>query len=101
MSATLDSDLVAKYFGYCQVLAAGGRTFPVEHLFLEDVFELTEYTLDPEAHAALKSNASSYQKQTLQKASARQQALVKVHYPLQFLNILHILPLASSRRRCN
>jgi HrpA-like RNA helicase len=35
MSATLDSDLFARYFGGCPVLAAGGRTFPVEHHFLE------------------------------------------------------------------
>ena len=41
MSATLDSDLFARYYGGCPVLAAGGRTFPVEHLFLEDAYELT------------------------------------------------------------
>ena len=41
MSATLDSDLFARYFGGCPVLAAGGRAFPVEHLFLEDAYELT------------------------------------------------------------
>ncbi len=35
MSATLDSDLFARYFGNCAVLAAGGRTFPVLHHFLE------------------------------------------------------------------
>ena len=35
MSATLDSDLFARYFGNCAVLAAGGRTFPVQHHFLE------------------------------------------------------------------
>ena len=41
MSATLDSGLFARYFGGCPILAAGGRTFPVEHLFLEDAYELT------------------------------------------------------------
>ena len=41
MSATLDSNLFARYYGDCPVLVAGGRTFPVEHHFLEDTYELT------------------------------------------------------------
>ncbi len=53
MSATLDSDLFASYFGGCPALAAGGRTFPVEQVFLEDVYEMIGYRLDPdqEIHA--------------------------------------------------
>lgn len=41
MSATLDSNLFARYYGDCPVLVAGGRTFPVEHYFLEETYELT------------------------------------------------------------
>lgn len=47
MSATLDSDMFARYYGGCPVLTAGGRTFPVEQHFLEDAYELTGYALDP------------------------------------------------------
>lgn len=78
MSATLDSDLVARYFGDCKVLAAGGRTFPVEHLFLEDVHELTGYTLDADSRCASKSRASRLTGQALKNSSARGQALLKV-----------------------
>lgn len=78
MSATLDSDLLAQYFGNCQVLAAGGRTHPVEQFFLEDVFELTEYRLDSEGPAALRPTAAFNKNKALQKASASKQGLVKV-----------------------
>ncbi len=47
MSATLDSNLFAHYYGDCPVLVAGGRTFPVEHYFLEDTYELTGCVGDP------------------------------------------------------
>ncbi len=43
MSATLDSDLFARYFSGAPTLAAGGRTFPVQHLFLEDAHDMTGY----------------------------------------------------------
>lgn len=41
MSATLDSDMFARYYSNCSVLTAGGRTFPVEQHYLEDAYELT------------------------------------------------------------
>ena len=47
MSATLDSGLFARYYGDCPVLAAGGRTFPVEHAFLEDAYQLTGCATTP------------------------------------------------------
>lgn len=43
MSATLDSDMFARYYSHCPVLTAGGRTFPVEQHYLEDAYELTGY----------------------------------------------------------
>jgi len=53
MSATLDAGLYSNYFGGCPVLSCSGRTFPVERLFLEDVYESTGYRLDPGARCGL------------------------------------------------
>jgi hypothetical protein len=39
MSATLDADLFADYFGGAPVVSIPGRTFPVTQFFLEDVLE--------------------------------------------------------------
>ncbi len=88
MSATLDSDLLAQYFSNCQTLAAGGRTHPVDHFFLEDVFEMTEYRLDADGPAALRVIAGSSKGKALQKASTSKQKLVKVvnsSYQLELL----------------
>ena len=54
MSATLDSDLFARYFGGCAVLAAGGRTFPVQHHFLE-----VQPLLAPGRPAGLRAESSA------------------------------------------
>lgn len=78
MSATLDSDLLAQYFGDCQTLAAGGHTHPVEQFFLEDVFEMTEYRLDAEGPAALRVKPTSSKNKALQKTSTSKQKLVQV-----------------------
>ena len=78
MSATLDSDIVAQYYDNCPTLAAGGHTYPVEQLFLEDIYEFTEYRLDAEGSAALKSKGGLSKSKALQTASASKQALVKV-----------------------
>lgn len=89
MSATLDSGLFSDYFGGCGALAAGGRTFPVEQLFLEDVYEMLGYRLDTEGPAALRRVAESRQQKALQKATGAKQGLVKVSFvdgsPLQVL----------------
>lgn len=49
MSATVDSDKLSSYWSGCPVLAVPGRTFPVTPYFLEDVIELCQYRLDPDA----------------------------------------------------
>lgn len=56
MSATLDSAKLSEYFGSCPTLHAQGRTFPVQHLFLEDVYEWLgdSYVLSLDSPAALK-----------------------------------------------
>lgn len=78
MSATLDSRLFVDYFGGCGALAAGGRTFPVEQHFLEDVHEMLGYRLDAEGPAALRRSAEPRQQKALQTAAGAKQGLVKV-----------------------
>ena len=84
MSATLDSDLFARYFGGCPVLAAGGRTFPVQHHFLEDAYEATGYRLAPDSQAALRSGGGGggrNRRRGLEQAvGQRAKHLVKVLY---------------------
>ncbi len=46
MSATLNSSLFSNYFGSVPVVDIPGRTFPVEQVFLEDILEKTNYTLE-------------------------------------------------------
>ena len=53
MSATLDADKIAEYFGGCPVITIPGRTFPVQDMYLEDVIEQTGYVLEPDSEYAL------------------------------------------------
>ena len=79
MSATLDSALFARYYGGCPVLTAGGRTFPVEHTFLEDVYEATGYHLDADGLGAKRGkNDRARQRQLQNAASSRNRAAVQV-----------------------
>lgn len=79
MSATLDSALFANYFGGAPVLTAGGRTFPVEHLFLEDVYEATGYHLEADAvNAQRGKNNRAKQRQLQNTASSRHRGVVQV-----------------------
>ncbi|KAF9432044.1 ATP-dependent RNA helicase dhx29 [Entomortierella beljakovae] len=54
MSATVDSDRFSKYFGGCPVLEVPGRTFPVHPMFLEDVVDVTGYTLEEDSEYAIR-----------------------------------------------
>ena len=54
MSATLDASLFSSYFGGAATLEAGGRTFPVDHLFLEDAYEATGYALAADSRSAVR-----------------------------------------------
>ncbi|XP_038646834.1 ATP-dependent RNA helicase DHX29 isoform X1 [Scyliorhinus canicula] len=49
MSATVDSDKFAQYFGHCPVINIPGRIYPVEVFHLEDVVEETGYILDKDS----------------------------------------------------
>ncbi|CAK0787622.1 hypothetical protein CVIRNUC_010844 [Coccomyxa viridis] len=78
MSATLDSDMFARYYGGCPVLTAGGRTFPVEQHFLEDAYELTGYRLDADSPCAMRDRGQRDRRRQLEKAvSQGNKAVVK------------------------
>ncbi|MBN3325252.1 DHX29 helicase, partial [Atractosteus spatula] len=49
MSATVDCDKFATYFGHCPVISIPGRTFPVDVFHLEDVVEHTGYVLEQDS----------------------------------------------------
>lgn len=79
MSATLNSDLFAGYFGGCPVLAAAGRTFPVRQLFLEDAYEALQYRLAADSPAALRAGAAGGRRRLAKSvAPASKQAIVQV-----------------------
>lgn len=61
-SATVDSDLFSRYFGYCPVITAQGRTHPVTTHFLEEIYESINYLLAPDSPAALRSDSSIKEK---------------------------------------
>ncbi|ETN77796.1 hypothetical protein NECAME_10806, partial [Necator americanus] len=43
MSATIDTEMFIDYFGNCPVIEMHGRTFPVQHFFLEDIIQMLKY----------------------------------------------------------
>lgn len=47
MSATFAFEKFAKYFNNCEILDIKGSLFPVEDLYLEDVFEETRFNKLP------------------------------------------------------
>lgn len=75
MSATLDARLFSTYLGGCPVVAAGGRTFPVQHLFLENAYEMTGYLMDPDSPAAYRIRSDKQRQKQLQKQTVSQQHL--------------------------
>jgi HrpA-like helicases len=44
MSATLNAEQFAKYYGECPCLNIPGFTYPVKEYYLEDVLEMTRYS---------------------------------------------------------
>jgi len=44
MSATLNAEQFAKYYGDCPCLNIPGFTYPVKEYYLEDVLEITRYS---------------------------------------------------------
>ncbi len=64
MSATIDAERIAAYFGGCPTLFVPGRTFPVQVYHLEDAVEMCHYILE---------DRSQYEKRVNYRGS-RQQA---------------------------
>lgn len=46
MSATLESAKISNYFDRCPVLEVPGRTFPVNHKYIEEIVEYSGYALE-------------------------------------------------------
>eukprot|EP00051_Salpingoeca_urceolata_P024555 m.433034 g.433034 ORF g.433034 m.433034 type:complete len:1131 (-) comp20247_c1_seq19:62-3454(-) len=55
MSATVDAERLARYFGQAPIITIPGRTFPVEKYFLEDVVDITGYVLEQDSPYALRT----------------------------------------------
>lgn len=49
MSATVDAERLSAYMGNAPVITVPGRTFPVQHYFLEDAIEMCQYTMPPDS----------------------------------------------------
>lgn len=63
MSATLNAEMISEYFEGCPVLHASGRNFPVRHLFLEDVYDMTQYVLCSDSAACLREDGKWKERQ--------------------------------------
>jgi len=56
MSASVNALRFSQYFNNCPVINIEGRTFPVESFYLEDIIELTGYTIEEDSEYAKKDN---------------------------------------------
>lgn len=54
MSATVDAEKIAEYFGGCPTLHVPGRTFPVDVRYLEDALESTKWWISESSPYAVK-----------------------------------------------
>jgi len=78
MSATMNTQMVSDYFFGCPILNASGRTYPVEHMFLEDVYEISNYVLDMDSPAALKAKGLRGGQKKLENSSgSKHKALIQ------------------------
>ncbi|KAJ7562998.1 hypothetical protein O6H91_03G092300 [Diphasiastrum complanatum] len=62
MSATMDSERLSSYFSDCPILIAKGRTYPVNTIYLEDIYEHIEYRLTSQSAAALQGGLKTSKK---------------------------------------
>lgn len=91
MSATVDAERFAAYFGGIPILTVPGRTFPVQTMFLEDAVELTHIANDSTAKVQkddsddsapeddMKENQRAY-RDSLQKYTAATRHLLMTDY---------------------
>jgi ATP-dependent RNA helicase DHX29 len=90
MSATMNAEVISGYFNGCPVLSASGRTFPVQHLFLEDVYEMTQYVLDVDSPACLKDYQSlrNGQRKLENSSGSKNKALIKSNWGDQTTDVI-------------
>jgi ATP-dependent RNA helicase DHX29 len=71
--------MISSYFEGCPVLNASGRTFPVQHLFLEDIYEISGYVLDPDSVGALRDSTSwkDRQKQLVNSSGSKNKGVIQ------------------------
>ena len=86
MSATLNADAFAEYFGGCAVISIPGRAHPVTEYRLEDVLKLTEYEVEEGSDYALKDNAPR---------KFSKSALRKMYYPKYPTQVIHSLSIVN------
>ncbi|ORX39465.1 P-loop containing nucleoside triphosphate hydrolase protein [Piromyces finnis] len=56
MSASVNALRFSQYFNNCPVINIEGRTFPVESFYLEDIIELTGYSIEEDSEYAKKNS---------------------------------------------
>ncbi|KAJ2883848.1 hypothetical protein FB639_002081, partial [Coemansia asiatica] len=59
MSATIDTTIFAYYFDQCPVVEIPGRTFPVHNIYLENIVQMVEYSLDKTSFYAERKSLAS------------------------------------------
>jgi ATP-dependent RNA helicase DHX29 len=60
MSATLDAEKIAGYFGGCPTIHVPGRTFPVDVRYLEDAVELANWSISESSPYARRRETDFY-----------------------------------------
>ena len=59
MSATLNASLFSDYLGGAPIISAPGRSFPVETVHLEHIYDTLDYVLDPENRSCRRPNGKT------------------------------------------
>lgn len=60
MSATVDAEKIAEFFGSCPILLVPGRTFPVDVHYLEDALEYTQWSISEDSPYARRQHDKFY-----------------------------------------
>mmetsp|Transcript_14160 Transcript_14160/g.34361 ORF Transcript_14160/g.34361 Transcript_14160/m.34361 type:complete len:1240 (+) Transcript_14160:58-3777(+) len=91
MSATLNSDAFAKYFGGCAVVSIPGRAHPVQEFRLEDVLQLTGHQVEEGGDFALPTDNSRPPK-------ISKSALRKLYHPKYSKETIHSLSIIDEEK---
>lgn len=74
MSATVDAGRLSTYMNNAPVITVPGRTFPVQHHFLEDAVEMCNYTLPPDSPYMTFASKSTWSQHLLLASSLQSSA---------------------------